>query len=90
MDENGRTSLRKYNNFTLIPITSFKRHHIGIDSQAFFHLLKKSGYEHKLLTKSYGRKKEYKDMKPKEMNVLWRELFDIEKSKEYLTTNRLL
>lgn len=78
LEETGRTSFRKYNSFTLIPITTFKRHHIAIDNQGFYHLLKKIGSKHEAMHRRNGEWKQLREMKPKDYAALWRHYFKIE------------
>lgn len=77
LNENGRTSLRKYTSFTVIPITTFKRHHIAIDDQGLYHLLKRIESKHEAMRRTNGTWKQPKEMKPKDYAALWRYYFDI-------------
>jgi len=77
LDENGRTSLRKYTSFTVIPITTFKRHHIAIDDQGLYRLLKRIESKHEAMRRTNGNWKQPKEMKPKDYAALLRYYFDI-------------
>lgn len=78
LEENGRTSYRKYKNFVVIPITTWKRHHIAIDRQGLYHLLKKIDSKHEAMRRKNGSWKQPPEMKAKDYAALWRHYFNID------------
>ena len=79
LEERGRTSLRKYNNFTVIPITTWKRHHIGIDDRGLYCLMRLIESKHAAMRRKDVSLKNDKELRPKDYAELWRHYFDIDK-----------
>lgn len=73
------TKLRKIENFTVIPSSTFKRHHIRIDNAAFYYILREVDCKHKRFLRKNGEPKARNEMKPNDYNELWKHYFDIEK-----------
>ena len=78
LEANGRSNLRKYPSFTVIPITTWKRHHIALDSRALYEVLKRIDSKHAAIRRKDGTFKQTKDMKPRDYAALWREYFNID------------
>ena len=78
LEETGQSSHRKYTSFTIIPITNWKRHHIGMDNQGLYWLLRKIGSKHEAMHRKNGDFKQPPEMKPKDYAALWRHYFDID------------
>lgn len=66
-------------NFTVAPITTFKRHHIAIDQKQFYMYLKYLKCKNPVLYKKDGERKSWDEMpKVKGWSDLWNEYLDIE------------
>lgn len=73
---------KRIKNFTVIPITSFKRQHIKIDNESLFHIAKRARVKHASIcergdvNRPIKGKQEY--MNRNDYDALWRHLFRIE------------
>lgn len=70
--------LKKIQNFTVIPSSNFKRHHIRFDKDAFHCLLKDAGCKHTRFLQKNGYAKDRKKLTSADWKVLWNEYFNID------------